>query len=128
MAKELTIRVGQEVGRITLLEDEAPKTCKCILENLPIHSAAILAKVAGSEIMVRSAFFYDGPDENLVQAQAPGNVCYWPLSQNICIFCEQLPGLGEVSLIGKITHNLEGIQAEARKCRQKQGARVEIYR
>ena len=78
--------------------------------------------------MVRARrFFYDGPAENEVQAQAPGTVCYWPFSQNICIFCEDLPGLGKVSLIGNITKNLAGIQKEADKCRQKQGALVEIY-
>jgi hypothetical protein len=35
--------------------------------------------------------------------------------------------LGPCSWIGKITENLEGIQREARKCRQRQGAPVEIY-
>jgi hypothetical protein len=43
------------------------------------------------------------------------------------VFCEQLPGLGPCSWIGKITENLEGIQREARRCRERQGAEVEIY-
>lgn len=127
MAKELTIRVGEEVGAMVLFEDKAPKTCKKILEALPIKSTAIVAKVAGSELMVRTPFFLDTGPENEVQAQKAGNVCYWAFSQNICIFCEDLPGLGKVSLIGKITKNLRGVQKEAEKCRKKQGAVVEIY-
>jgi hypothetical protein len=69
----------------------------------------------------------DTHPENEVQAQRAGNVCYWAFSQNICIFCEDLPGLGKVSLIGRITGNLEGIRREAEKCRTKQGAVVQIY-
>ena len=77
--------------------------------------------------MMRVPFLYDGEGENETQAQGAGNICYWPFSQNICIFCEDVPGLGPVSVIGKISENLEGIQREARKCREKQGAPMSIY-
>ncbi len=127
MAKELNIRVGEEVGSLVLFDDAAPKTCKKIMESLPLKSAAIIAKVAGSELMMRIPVFVDTGMENEVQAQEAGNVCFWPFSNNICIFCKDLPGLGNVSLVGKITENLEGIQREAEKCRKKQGAIMEIY-
>jgi hypothetical protein len=69
----------------------------------------------------------DTGGENEITAQQPGNVCYVPGAQNVCVFCEELPGLGPCSWIGKITENLEGIQREARKCKERQGAEVEIY-
>jgi hypothetical protein len=127
MAKELKIRIGEETGAFELFEDKAPKTCKIILENLPIESPAIIAKVAGLELMLRAPFFVDSGGENETTVQKPGNVCYVPGSQNVCIFCEDLPGLGPCSLIGTITKNLEGIIKEARKCKEKQGAYAKIY-
>ena len=127
MSKEVKITIGEEECQMLLFEDKAPNICKKMVESLPIKSNAILAKVAGSEIMIRTPFFFDGSPENEIQAQQAGNVCYWPFSQNICIFCEELPGLGAVSLIGKITGNLEGMVREAKKCRTKQGAEVTIY-
>jgi len=127
MAKELKLRVGDEVASFVLFEDAAPKTCRKLVESLPLKSVAIIAKVAGLEIMMRVPFFVDTGGENEVTAQKPGNVCFVPGSQNVCIFCEDLPGLGPCSWIGRITENLEGIQREARKCKKQQGAEMEIY-
>jgi hypothetical protein len=127
MAKELKIRIGEEEGTLVLFEEQAPLVCSRIIESLPLKSAAIIAKVAGLELMMRVPFILEAEPENLVQAQDAGNICYWNFSQNICIFCEDLPGLGPVGLIGKITGNLEGIQREALKCKQKQGAEMVIY-
>jgi hypothetical protein len=127
MARELKLRVGDKVATFVLFEDKAPKTCKRLIESLPLKSSAIIAKVAGLELMVRVPYFLDTGGENEITAQEAGNVCFVPGAQNVCVFCEQLPGLGPCSWIGKITENLEGIQQEARKCRQQQGAEVEIY-
>ena len=127
MAKELKLRVGNETATFVLFEDKAPKSCKALVESLPLKSTAIIAKVAGLELMIRAPYFLDSGGENEITAQEPGNVCYVPGAQNVCVFCEKLPGLGPCSWIGKITENLEGIQREARKCRERQGTRVEIY-
>lgn len=127
MSKELKLQVGDEVASFVLFEDKAPKTCRKLIEALPLKSVAIIAKVAGLEIMMRVPFFVDTGGENEVTAQKPGNVCFVPGSQNVCIFCEDLPGLGPCSWIGRITENLEGIQREARKCKKQQGSEMEIY-
>lgn len=127
MARELKLRVGDELAAITLFEDKAPQICRRLIESLPLESTAIIAKVAGLEIMMRIPFFLDTGGENEITAQEAGNVCFVPGAQNVCVFCEKLPGLGPCSWIGKITENLEGIQKEARKCRKKQGAQVAIY-
>ena len=127
MAKELKLRIGDEEGIITLYEDKAPVACSKILESLPLKSHAIIAKVAGLELMMRVPFFLDTYPEYLVEPQEAGNVCLWDFSQNICIFCEDLPALGPGNLVGKITGNLEGIQREARRCRDEaQGAEMEL--
>jgi hypothetical protein len=127
MARELKLRVGDELATLVLFEDKAPKSCRRLVESLPLRSSAIIAKVAGLEIMIRVPYFLDTGGENEITAQSPGNVCFVPGAQNVCVFCEQLPGLGPCSWIGRITENLEGIQREARKCRRRQGAAVEIY-
>jgi len=79
------------------------------------------------ELMIRVPYFLDSGGENEITAQEPGNVCFVPGAQNVCVFCEDLPGLGPCSWIGKITENLEGIQREARECKAQQGTVVEIY-
>jgi hypothetical protein len=127
MLRELKLRVGDEVATVVLFEDKAPKSCKRLVESLPLKSTAIIAKVAGLEIMIRVPYFLDTGGENEITAQEAGNVCFVPGAQNVCVFCDQLPGLGPCSWIGKITENLEGIQREARKCKQQQGAAVDIY-
>ena len=127
MAKEVKLRVGEETAAMVLFVDKAPKSCKKLIESLPFKSTAIIAKVAGLEIMIRAPFFVDTGGENEITAQQPGNVCYVPGAQNVCVFCEELPGLGPCSWIGKISENLEGIQREAHKCKEQQGAEVEIY-
>jgi hypothetical protein len=127
MAKELKLRVGEEVATLVLFEDKAPNSCRRLIEALPLAGSAIIAKVAGLEIMIRVPYFLDTGGENEITAQEPGNVCFVPGAQNVCVFCEHLPGLGPCSWIGRITENLEGIQREARKCKERQGAEVEIY-
>ena len=87
MAKELKIRVGKEEGSLVLFEDKAPHICRKILESLPLKSAAIIAKVAGLELMMRVPFIVDADLENEVQAQQACNICYWHFLSNICIFC-----------------------------------------
>ncbi len=73
MAKELNIRVGEEVGSLVLFDDAAPKTCKKIMESLPLKSAAIIAKVAGSELMMRilESYSCDGNTKTSPSAPAP---------------------------------------------------------
>jgi len=127
MAGEFKLRIGDEVATLVLFEDKAPESCRRLVESLPLKSSAIIAKVAGLEIMIRVPYFLDSGGENEITAQEAGNVCFVPGAQNVCVFCEQLPGLGPCSWIGKITDNLEGIQRVARKCKEQQGAEVEIY-
>jgi len=127
MARELKLTVGEETASFVLFEDKTPNTCRRLIESLPLQSTAIMAKVAGLEIMIRVPFFLDSGGENEITAQKAGNVCFVPGSQNVCVFCEDLPGLGPCSWIGSITKNLEGIREQARRIKYRQGAEVRIY-
>jgi len=128
MSERLRMRIGEELAVIELFLDKAPNMCKKLLESLPIRSHAIIAKVAGLELMVRVPYFVDTDPENVITAQKPGNVCFNPDGQNVCIFCAELRGLGPISWIGTIVENLPGVIKEAKKCMKKQGAEVNIYK
>ena len=125
MAKEVKLKVGNEVATMILLEDKAPNTCKKLLECLPIKSQLIHAKFAGPEFMVKVPFFSDM--ENPATRQDPGNVCLNDPSQTMCVFYEAVPGMGPCTLFAKIIGSLEGIQKEGQKAWKKGGAPVEIY-
>ena len=125
MPKELKMRVGAEVAKITLLEDEAPETCRKVLECLPLKGNLIHAKIAGKEFFFKAPFFCD--PENQVQAQLAGNIGYYDGANSICVFYEAEPGIGSVNLFARISENLSGIQKEGEKGWRKQGAEIEIY-
>lgn len=124
MPHEIAIKVGNEKAVAILLEKSAPNTCKRILEALPLRGRLIHAKFAGGE------FFFGTPLhielENPTRKQNPGNVCYWPTRQSICMFYKELPGVGEVTLFARIVNGLEGMQREGLKGWIKQGAPIEV--
>ena len=125
MAKELRMRVGAEIAKIALLEDEAPETCKKVLASLPLKGNLIHAKIAGKEFFFKAPFFCD--PENQVQAQQAGNIGYYDGANSICVFYEAEPGIGTVNLFARIIENLSGIQKEGDRGWKKQGAEIEIY-
>ena len=125
MAKELRMRVGAEIAKIALLEDEAPETCKKVLASLPLKGNLIHAKIAGKEFFFKAPFFCD--PENQVQVQQAGNIGYYDGANSICVFYEAEPGIGTVNLFARIIENLSGIQKEGDRGWKKQGAEIEIY-
>lgn len=76
-------------GRITctLFEKEAPKTCKLVLDTLPVENEVIHAQWAGEEI-----FFNGFPAkqemglENATRKMTPGDIAYNAPSKSFCIF------------------------------------------
>ena len=124
MPKELKLRVGDEVAKIALLENEAPETCRKVLASLPVKGNLIHAKIAGREFFFKVPFFCD--PENPAKAQDAGNIGYYDGANTICVFYGAEPGIGAVNLFAKITENLEGIRKEGEKGWKKQGAEIEI--
>ena len=63
----------------TLLEDEAPKTCKGIIQVLPIEGNIMHAMMSGNETLIE----LQGPSkvklepENWIFSYVPGDICYW---------------------------------------------------
>ncbi len=126
MDSKIRMRIGGESATISLYDRQAPNMCRKILAILPLRTVLLHAKFAGPEIMLRAPLFCDG--ENMTTRQEAGNVCYNDSSQTICVFYEDVPGMGPCTLFGKITENLEGIQREGRNGWRRQGAVVEITR
>ncbi len=126
MDTRIRMRVENEEAVITLYREQAPTMCRKILSVLPLKTILLHAKFAGPEIMLRAPLFCDG--ENMTTKQDAGNVCYNDSSQTICIFYEDVPGMGPCTLFGKITENIEGIQRAGRKGWKRQGALVEFSR
>ena len=125
MSKELKIRVGEEVAKMVLLKNEAPKTCQKALASLPLRGNLIHAKIAGNEFFFKAPFFCE--PENQTKEQKAGNVCFYDNAHSICVFYGDVPGIGAVNLFAKIIENLEGIQKEGQKGWKRQGAGIEIY-
>ena len=124
LTQQIEIIVGNEKAVAVLLEKDAPRTCKAVLNALPLTGGLVHAKFAGGEFFFATPIFEEL--ENPVRKQNPGNICYWPVRQSICIFYKELPGVGEVSLFARIVKNLEGIQREGQKGWIKQGAPIKI--
>jgi hypothetical protein len=69
----------------TLLEDRAPKTCRAIVNALPVESEILHAMWAGEEIFFKAfpaQFEYEQPTK-IVQ---PGDLAMVPRSSSFCIF------------------------------------------
>ena len=87
MVKKIKIS-AQSVGVVyaELLEERSPKTCKAIVDSLPLVGEA---NIWGEEV-----YFPVGLDiepESPVQDVEVGDVAYWPPGKAICIFYGPTP-------------------------------------
>ncbi len=93
---------------------KSPKTCKKILNSLPLTGKA---NIWGGEV-----YFYVGVDiepENPVQDVDVGNVAYWPQGEAICIFYGPTPistsdkpkAYSSVNVFAKITGSIAVFKA-----------------
>jgi len=74
-------------GRITgtLFEDRAPRTCRTILESLPVEAEVLHAMWAGEEIFFNgfpAEFEYEQPTREV----KPGALAMVPRSSSFCVF------------------------------------------
>ncbi|MHB2037328.1 MAG: DUF3830 family protein [Nitrososphaerales archaeon] len=63
----------------TLLEDEAPKTCKAISGVLPIEGNLMHAMISGNETLIelQGQTKVKLEPENWIFSYIPGDICYW---------------------------------------------------
>ena len=122
--KEIEIIIGENKGKAILLEDKAPKLCKAIWNSLPLESTVNHAKIAGAEIFWMTKLILD--QENETYKQEAGNITYWPDRQTICIFLEDHPGVGNVTLFAKVVEGLKELQKAEQRLWLKQGEIVTV--
>lgn len=127
MKREIEIIAGKERAVALLLDEKAPKTCDAIWNSLPIISTATHAKISGEEIMLMIPLFID--IENPTSNPDPGDICYWPSGQDVCIYYGEITSfLGAVTKFAKVSEGLEVIKMIGRRNWFKQGEKIEIKR
>jgi hypothetical protein len=121
---EVKIELGGVHVPVTLLVDDAPRTCGAILAACPLEGTVNHARLAGDEIMfpVRVEI----PAENQSQGQAAGNVAYWPERMMICIFYGDTEGVGPTNVFGRVSGDLATLKEVGDTVWRKQGARMII--
>jgi hypothetical protein len=78
---ELSLKLKAVRAVATLLEDEAPRTCKAVWDALPIEGETYHAKWAGRELYTLAPSFPVGPgEENATITPIPGDVLYFDVS------------------------------------------------
>jgi hypothetical protein len=78
---ELSLKLKNVRAVATLLEDEAPRTCKAVWDALPIEGETYHAKWAGRELYTLVPPFPVGPSaENETITPIPGDVLYFDVS------------------------------------------------
>ncbi|MBS7609675.1 DUF3830 family protein [Candidatus Bathyarchaeota archaeon] len=81
MAKTLVLKLPGEgfEADILLLEEEAPETCRGILESLPIRGRLVHTNYSGQMVTIelRGDDMMKAPKENLVKDVRPRDVTYW---------------------------------------------------
>jgi hypothetical protein len=125
--REIEILFLKERVTAVLLDAEAPKVSEILWQSLPFETFPTHAKIAGPEIMAQAPFFIEN-GENEVQAQEAGNIAFWPSRQILCLFYGSCPGLGPISLVARVTENIEGLKAAGRRIWVTPGERITFRR
>lgn len=126
MVKKIEIQIGEEKAVAELLEDQAPNTCKAIWELLPCKANLVHSKIAGPEIYFKVPVFVE--KENLTIKQKAGDVTLFDDGQCMCIYYDDLPGIGYANSFARITENLTGIRKEGLKGWKNQGVFIILRR
>jgi hypothetical protein len=75
----LKITIGEYVFKAGLLSDRAPKTCRLLLEKMPIKGKAIQARWSGEAAWLQmDPYDVKAPQENATSYPGPGQLLYYP--------------------------------------------------
>ncbi|MEM2576755.1 MAG: cyclophilin-like fold protein [Candidatus Bathyarchaeia archaeon] len=107
--------LGEAKGE--LMKFLSPKTVEAILKVLPVEGyAAIWKEEVYFKVPVKVGA--EKPRDKV----ATGDLAYWPLGSDICIFYGKSQPYSSVNLIGKITENLEVFK------QVKEGVKISLLR
>ena len=121
---QLKIRLGDQIVRAKLLEDNAPRTCEIVKAHLPMVSRLSHAKICDNEVFFQVPFFID-EKENFTLPKA-GDIGFWNVRQTICVWYDQMEPLGPTILFARIIENLEGFKKVAMETWSQQGAVIRV--
>lgn len=108
MGRKLEVTFGPERGVIEMLEDQAPRTCAYVWDNLPVSSFGTHAKFAGCELIIMVPYYLD-TDENMMESTV-GDVAYYPGRQTICIWYGPAAALGKAPTFGRVVDGIESLR------------------
>ena len=92
--------LGQAEGE--LVRFLAPRTIDTIVRKLPVEGrAAIWKEEVYFEIPIKMG------EEKAKPVVEPGTIAFWPMGSAICVFYGKSQPYSPVSILGKITNNLE---------------------
>lgn len=122
----IQIKAGEEVITCELLYERSPQTCRAIEELLPLEGELHCAKIAGDEVFfaipLKLPLEKEGTD---VHELTPGSIVYWPDRPLLCLFHDRpQEEQAHVTVVARVTENLEGLGRVAKQVRIRQGQRV----
>jgi hypothetical protein len=93
-------KIGEAEGE--LVRFKAPRTVDMIVHKLPI---------AGRIALYKEEIYFEIPikmgEEKAKPTVEPGTIAFWPMSSALCIFYGDSQPYSPVSILGKITKNLD---------------------
>jgi len=98
----IKLKIPQDIEvKIELIRKIAPLTIQAILKNLPFNTRI---KKYGKQIILYFPIKFKA-EKTTVNVKR-SDVAYWPLSQALCIYLEDMRTSSPVILVGKVTEGL----------------------
>jgi len=107
------------------LTHQAPRSCRALLDILPIHAQLHTPKIAGSHIYWHVPFIMDVEGATDVLDTKAGAFIYWPVRQFLEItFAPLQAEKAQVSVLGQLDADIEGIAELADSVKKNQGHHI----
>jgi hypothetical protein len=120
----VTLTLQGTVARASLDPRAAPMTCAALRALLPITTTAHYAKIAGQEIYAHLPLIVDPEHTKTVTGLHKGAVVFWPERQLFCVHYGRIQEEdAQVTFLGHVTENLDGLRAAGEELRRAQGLR-----
>ena len=110
------------IGTATLFDEKAPQICNALWNSLPINTRTIHAYQAGQTWRTEKNFELVAPNviENYLDEWEPGYIVYLnkpelPLFKIFLVYGNGRPPAKEMSVIGKVDYNFDGLDKISRR-------------
>lgn len=132
MVKKLEIKIDGSVFLATMLEDQAPKTCKAVLDLLPVEGEVFHATWSGDMLFLKCREIPAKLEpENQTIYPSRGDVALNSSLKEIQIVYGQAQlrarfGPAPDNLFARITENLDGLQEVGKRIHREGAKRISI--